>query len=109
MAETVFGFDTLKVRRGTTPKSTISRFRSRFIKRRRLSWGIRSGWSGCSASTRTATFIRGWATLNELTPEELAFAGIPPETIRLSLGLEDPNDLIADLEQAFTISRREVA
>ena len=44
-----------------------------------------------------------------MTPEELAFAGIPPETIRLSLGLEDPNDLIADLEQAFTISRREVA
>jgi O-acetylhomoserine (thiol)-lyase len=40
-------------------------------------------------------------THGELTPEELAFAGIPPETIRLSLGLEDPADLVADLEQAF--------
>ena len=40
-------------------------------------------------------------THGELTPEELLFAAIPPETIRLSLGLEEPNDLIADLEQAF--------
>ena len=56
-----------------------------------------------------ATFIHEWAIPDKLTPEELAFAGIPPETIGLSLGLEDPNDLIADLEQAFTISRREVA
>lgn len=40
-------------------------------------------------------------THGELTPEELALAGIPPETIRLSIGLEDASDLIADLEQAF--------
>lgn len=40
-------------------------------------------------------------THGELTPEELAEAGIRPETIRLSLGLEDADDLIADLEQAF--------
>lgn len=37
----------------------------------------------------------------ELTAEEQKEADIPPETIRLSLGLEDPKDLIADLEQAF--------
>ena len=48
-------------------------------------------------------------THGELTPEELAFAGIPPETIRLSLGLEEPDDLIADLAQAFALSRSEVA
>lgn len=40
-------------------------------------------------------------THSELTPEEQKFAGIPPETIRLSLGLEDAKDLIEDLEQAF--------
>lgn len=40
-------------------------------------------------------------THGELTPEEQAKAKIPPETIRLSIGIEDPNDLIADLEQAF--------
>lgn len=40
-------------------------------------------------------------THGELTAEEQNKAGIRPETIRLSLGLEDPKDLIADLEQAF--------
>jgi len=48
-------------------------------------------------------------THGELNPAELEFAGIPPETIRLSLGLEDPADLIADLEQAFEKSFQEVA
>lgn len=41
-------------------------------------------------------------THGELTPDELVVADIPPETVRLSLGLEDARDLIADLEQAFT-------
>lgn len=40
-------------------------------------------------------------THGELTPEEQVKAKIPPETIRLSIGIEDPDDLIADLEQAF--------
>jgi O-acetylhomoserine (thiol)-lyase len=40
-------------------------------------------------------------THGELTEEEQANAGIKPETIRLSIGLEDPRDLIADLKQAF--------
>ena len=37
----------------------------------------------------------------EMNAQEQLAAGIPPETIRLSIGLEDANDLIADLEQAF--------
>lgn len=37
----------------------------------------------------------------EMTPEQQKKAGIPPETIRLSIGLEDPADLTADLEQAI--------
>jgi O-acetylhomoserine (thiol)-lyase len=40
-------------------------------------------------------------THSELTLEEQRASGLPPETIRLSLGLEDPRDLIADLDQAF--------
>lgn len=40
-------------------------------------------------------------THGELTPEQQKLADIAPETIRLSLGLEDADDLIADLEQAF--------
>jgi O-acetylhomoserine (thiol)-lyase len=40
-------------------------------------------------------------THSELDPAEQAAAKLPPETIRLSVGLEDPRDLIADLDQAF--------
>ncbi|MNI27611.1 Cystathionine gamma-synthase [compost metagenome] len=40
-------------------------------------------------------------THGELNPEDQAAAGIAPETIRLSIGLEDADDLIRDLEQAF--------
>lgn len=36
-----------------------------------------------------------------LLPEELAAAGIGEGTIRISIGLEHPDDLIADLEQAL--------
>jgi O-acetylhomoserine (thiol)-lyase len=40
-------------------------------------------------------------THGELTPKEKEIANILPETIRLSIGLEDSDDLIADLKQAF--------
>lgn len=40
-------------------------------------------------------------THGELEPEEKAVADIPNSLIRISAGLEDPADLIADLEQAF--------
>jgi O-acetylhomoserine (thiol)-lyase len=40
-------------------------------------------------------------THGELTPDEQEFAGIPPNLIRVSAGLEDPIDIIADLDQAF--------
>jgi O-acetylhomoserine (thiol)-lyase len=40
-------------------------------------------------------------THGELETDEKAVAGIPENLIRISAGLEDPADLIADLEQAF--------
>jgi O-acetylhomoserine (thiol)-lyase len=40
-------------------------------------------------------------THSELAPDEQQAAGLPPETVRLSIGLEDPQDLINDLDQAF--------
>lgn len=40
-------------------------------------------------------------THSELTPEEKEFSHIESNTIRLSIGLEDAEDLIWDLEQAF--------
>ncbi len=40
-------------------------------------------------------------THRQLTDEQRAIAGAGPELVRLSIGLEDPEDLIADLEQAL--------
>jgi cystathionine beta-lyase/cystathionine gamma-synthase len=36
-----------------------------------------------------------------MSTAELAAAGVQPGTVRISLGLEDPVDLIADLRQAL--------
>ena len=41
-------------------------------------------------------------THSQLSDEQLAGAGITSQTIRLSIGIEDPRDLIADLEQAIS-------
>ena len=40
-------------------------------------------------------------THRQLSDAQLKAAGIPPDLIRLSIGLEDPEDLIADLRQAL--------
>ncbi len=40
-------------------------------------------------------------THSQLSPEELASQGIKPNTIRLSIGTEHIDDIIADLDQAF--------
>jgi cystathionine beta-lyase/cystathionine gamma-synthase len=41
-------------------------------------------------------------THGEMTPEERVRGGITDGLVRLSVGLEDPADLIEDLEQALT-------
>ena len=38
---------------------------------------------------------------SDLPPELAALSGIDPGTVRLSMGLEDPDDLVADLAQAL--------
>jgi O-acetylhomoserine (thiol)-lyase len=40
-------------------------------------------------------------THQQLSPEELEAAGVPEGLIRLSVGLEDPEDLVEDLRQAL--------
>lgn len=40
-------------------------------------------------------------THSQLTEEELIAAGVGPDLIRLSIGIEDADDIIADLEQAL--------
>jgi O-acetylhomoserine (thiol)-lyase len=41
-------------------------------------------------------------THRQLSARELETAGITPEMVRLSIGLEHPDDLIEDLEQALS-------
>ena len=40
-------------------------------------------------------------THRQLTPEQQKATGAEPDVVRLSIGLEDPDDLIADLDQAL--------
>lgn len=42
-------------------------------------------------------------THRQLTPEEQLKAGVRPEMIRISVGIEHISDIIADLEQAFAV------
>jgi O-acetylhomoserine (thiol)-lyase len=44
-------------------------------------------------------------THQQLTPEEQVRAGVTPEYIRVSVGIEDAADIIADLDQALQASR----
>jgi O-acetylhomoserine (thiol)-lyase len=43
-------------------------------------------------------------THRQLRPEELSQAGITPDMVRLSVGLEHPDDLIEDLDQALAVA-----
>ncbi len=51
----------------------------------------------------TETLIEHPASMTHspYTEEELEAAGIPAGLIRFSVGLENPEDIIADLQQAF--------
>ena len=53
------------------------------------------------ADARTCVLHPANATHRQVTDAELEPAGITPDLIRLSCGIEDPEDLIADLEQAL--------
>ena len=44
-------------------------------------------------------------THSQLTPEEQAQTGVTPEYVRLSVGVEDVRDIIADLDQALKVSQ----
>ena len=44
-------------------------------------------------------------THSQLTPEELDAAGVPEDLVRLSVGIENIDDIIADLEQALIAAK----
>eukprot|EP00756_Hemistasia_phaeocysticola_P039643 Hpha_TRINITY_DN16825_c2_g1::TRINITY_DN16825_c2_g1_i4::g.148944::m.148944/K01740/metY; O-acetylhomoserine (thiol)-lyase len=51
--------------------------------------------------TRTLLTHPASMTHRQLTPEQLSSAGAEPDTIRLSVGIEDVKDILADLGQAL--------
>ena len=51
--------------------------------------------------TRSLIIHPASTTHSQLAPEQLVQAGAGPDVVRLSIGLEDPEDIIADLDQAM--------
>ena len=53
------------------------------------------------ADARTCTLHPASTTHRQMSDQELAAAGVSPDLIRYSCGLEDAADLIADIDQAL--------
>ena len=53
------------------------------------------------ADAKTCVLHPASATHRQMNDAELAAAGVSPDLVRFSVGLEDLNDLIADLSQAL--------
>ena len=53
------------------------------------------------ADARSCCLNPATSTHRQMSDEQLAAAGIPAGLIRLSCGLEDKEDLVADLQQAL--------
>lgn len=53
------------------------------------------------ADARTCVLHPASHTHRQLSDEQLREAGVAPDLIRLSVGIEDPDDIIADLRQAM--------
>lgn len=81
-----------------------------------LTFGVKGGRAACArfidslglvthvanvGDVRTLVIHPATTTHSQLSDEQLAQAGITAETIRLSVGLEDVNDIIADIDQAI--------
>ena len=81
-----------------------------------LSFGVKAGRAGGErfldalqlvlrlvniGDTRSLATHPGSTTHRQLSPEELAKAGVTPELVRLSIGIEHIDDLLADIDQAL--------
>ena len=53
------------------------------------------------ADARTCVLHPASTTHRQLTDEQLVACGVNPELVRFSAGIEDADDIIADLEQAL--------
>ncbi|MFC2992146.1 O-acetylhomoserine aminocarboxypropyltransferase/cysteine synthase family protein [Halomonas tibetensis] len=55
---------------------------------------------------KTCSSIPASTTHRQLNDEELVKAGVTPDMVRLSIGIEHIDDILADLDQALTASQR---
>ena len=53
------------------------------------------------ADARTCVLHPASHTHRQLSDQQLIEAGVAPDLIRLSVGIEDPEDIIADIAQAL--------
>ena len=85
-----------------------------------VSFGVRSGRDGGKrfvealglfshlaniGDAKSLAIHNATTTHSQLTPAELEAAGVPEDMVRLSVGIENVEDLIADLEQALTAAK----
>ncbi len=85
-----------------------------------VSFGVKSGRDGGQrfvealqlfshlaniGDTKSLAIHNATTTHSQLTPEELDTAGVPQDMVRLSVGIEHIDDIIADLEQALTAAK----
>ena len=55
------------------------------------------------ADARTSVLHPASHTHRQLSDEQLRQAGVAPDLIRFSAGIEDADDIIADIEQALAV------
>ena len=53
------------------------------------------------ADLRTCCLHPASTTHRQMTDEQLEEAGVPADLIRLSVGIENPQDILADIDQAL--------
>ena len=56
--------------------------------------------------SRTLILHPASTTHRQLTPEQLLAAGAGPDVLRMSVGIENVADIIADLDQALMLASR---
>jgi len=59
--------------------------------------------------TRTLVIHPASTTHRQLSDDALQSAGVPPDLIRISVGIEDPDDIVFDLDQALLRAAKEVS
>ncbi len=56
---------------------------------------------------RTLVLHPGSTTHRQLTPAQLQDAGVPEDLVRISVGLEDVEDILWDLDQALAAATKD--